>query len=71
MISVGCIVAGILIFGVVGLSAFLNTSRPGNQSGATLIITLMSMGVFPLLLKLMFPGRVKRGDIICFGIPCC
>ena len=68
MIGVLSAIGGILIFGIVGLSAFLNTSRPGNQSGATLFITLISIGIFPLLLKLMFPGKIGSWDIVCFGI---
>ncbi len=68
MISALSIIGGGLIFGVVGLSAFLSRSRPGDQPGATLFITLMSIGLFPLLLKLILRSRVKLGDITCFGI---
>lgn len=66
MIAFLCALAGILIFGVVGLSSFLSASRPGDVPGATLFITLMGIGTFPLLLKLLFPGRVRLGDILCF-----
>ena len=68
MVSALSVIGGILIVGVVGLSAFLNKSRPGDQSGATLFITLMSIGLFPLLLKLLLRSRVNLGDVTCFGI---
>ncbi len=63
-----CSLAGILIFGVVGLSAFLGSSRPGNQPGATLFIALMSIGIFPLLLKLGYRSKVGKADLLCFVI---
>jgi hypothetical protein len=61
-----CALGGVLIFGVVGLSSFLHTSRPGDVPGATLFITFFGVGTFPLLFKLLFPGRVRRADIFCF-----
>ena len=68
VVSALSIIGGVLIFGVVGLSAFLSRSRPGDQTGATLFITFMSIGLFPLLLKLLLRSRVNLGDITCFGI---
>jgi hypothetical protein len=62
------LVAGILIFGVVGVSAFLNASRPGNQPGATLFIVLMSIGLFPLLFKIIYKQKVQIGDLLCLGL---
>ena len=61
-------VAAYLVFGVVGLSAFIRSSRPGNQPGATLFITLMSIGLFPLLFKLFTRCRVTRFDVLCYAL---
>lgn len=68
MLAILCLVAGILIIGVVGLSSFLTMSRPGNLPGATLFITLMSIGIFPLLLKVICQNKIRSGDLACFGI---
>jgi hypothetical protein len=68
LLACECSLATVLIFGVVGISAFLSSSRPGNQPGATLFIVLMSIGLFPLLLKLAFKGKVAKVDLLCFLI---
>lgn len=61
-----CAVAFVLIVAVVGVSAFLTQSRPGAVPGATLFIVLMSIGMFPLLLKLAYKSRVQVADWVCF-----
>jgi hypothetical protein len=68
MVGLLSAIGGILIFGVVGLSAFLSQSRPGDIPGATLFITLLSLGIFPLYLKILYPGKIRAGDVICFLI---
>ncbi len=59
-------VAGTLIFGVVGLSQFLTSSRPGFQSGSTIFIVILFLGIVPLLLKLLCRSRLNRWDAACF-----
>jgi hypothetical protein len=68
LLSLECAVAFILIVAVVGISEFLNKSRPGAVPGATLFIVLMSIGLFPLLLKLAYKSRVQFADWLCFVI---
>lgn len=58
----------ILIFVVVGLSNFLNMSRPGMIPGATLFVMLMSIGIFPLLLKILYNSKICKSDIACFAL---
>lgn len=59
-------VAGVLIFVVVGFRQFLNSSRPGFQTGSTIFIIILAVGLFPLLLKLMLRAKPHKGDIACF-----
>lgn len=56
----------ILIFGVVGVSGFLHSSRPGFQSGSTIFLVLLSPGLMPLLCKVHYKNRIGLGDIACF-----
>lgn len=62
----------VLIFAVIGLNEFLHSSRPGYQSGSTIFIVLLFLGVVPFLLKIMYPGKIGFGDIACllltFGV---
>lgn len=60
-----CILSGILIFAVVGLSEFLHSSRPGFQSGSTIFLVLLFLGVVPVLLKITNKGKIGTGDITC------
>ncbi len=66
LVSFECMLAAVLIFAVVGFSAFVGSSRPGTQPGATLFIVLMSIGLFPLFLKLAFNGKIGKIDLFCF-----
>lgn len=66
LFAILCGTGGFLIFKVVGLSAFLTKSRPGNQPGATLFITLLGIGTFPILLKFICKSRIRSWDIACF-----
>jgi hypothetical protein len=68
LLGLECSVAFILIVAVVGVSTFLNVSRPGTVPGATLFIVLMSIGLFPLLLKLAYRSKVQIADWACFLI---
>jgi hypothetical protein len=61
-----CLVSFILIFLVVGLSEFLYSTRPGFQPGSTIFLVLLSLGLLPLLFKIMYKGRIGAGDITCF-----
>jgi len=69
-IMLGCesALAFVLVFVVVGVSAFVGSSRPGNQPGATLFIVLMSIGLFPLYLKIAYRSKVVLADLICFAL---
>jgi len=60
--------AFVLVFVVVGISAFIGSSRPGNQPGATLFIVLMSIGLFPLFLKIAYRSKVTLPDLLCFTL---
>jgi hypothetical protein len=60
------LVSFVLIFMVVGLNEFLHSSRPGFQSGATIFIVLLFLGIVPLLLKIITKSKVTRGDFVCF-----
>ena len=44
------------------------TSRPGTQPGATLFIVLMSIGLFPLYLKIAYRSKVVLADLLCFAL---
>ena len=61
-----CLFSVVLIFAVVGLSEFLNSSRPGFQSGSTVFLVLLSLGLVPLLLKILYKSRIGIGDVACF-----
>jgi hypothetical protein len=58
----------VLIFVVVGLSEFLHSSRPGFQTGSTIFIVLLFLGVIPLLLKILYNGKIGIGDMACCGL---
>lgn len=60
------LLSSILIFWLVGISEFLNSTRPGIQSGSTSFIVLLIVGVMPFLLKVLTKSKIERGDIICF-----
>lgn len=55
----------VLIFAVVGLDTFLHSSRPGYESGATIFIVLLAIGILPVLLKILSRSKVRRADVIC------
>jgi hypothetical protein len=59
------LLAGVLIFVVVGLSTFLQSSRPGFETGATVFLILLFVGVIPLLLKILLSSKIVRGDVAC------
>lgn len=58
----------VLIFVVIGLSEFLHSSRPGFQTGATMFTILLFLGAIPILLKILYPGKIRFGDMACFGL---
>lgn len=60
-----CAASFVLIFKVIGLDEFLHSSRPGFQSGSTIFIVLLFVGVIPILLKIMYPGKIGFGDLAC------
>lgn len=66
-----CLVAFILIFVVVGLSEFLHSSRPGFQTGSTIFIVLLFVGIVPLLMKIASRSKVQAWDIACFLVAFC
>lgn len=55
-----------LVFVVVGLNEFLTSSRPGYQSGATVFIVLLCIGVFPIIVKLGLGQMPSRWDFVLF-----
>lgn len=59
------LVSFILIFVLVGLSEFLQSGRPGVQSGSTIFLVLLFVGVLPLLLKVICCDKITRGDLAC------
>jgi hypothetical protein len=63
-----CAASFVLIFLVIGLADFLHSSRPGFQSGSAIFIVLLFLGVIPILLKILFPGKIRFGDIACLGL---
>lgn len=63
-----CALSSVLIFFVIGLDDFLHSSRPGFQSGSTIFIVLLFLGVVPVLLKVLYPGKIRFGDIACLGL---
>lgn len=62
-------IAGTFIFGVIGLSTFLSSSRPAYEGGSTVFLTLLGLGVYPLLLKVLYKSRLVSGDLVCASIP--
>lgn len=63
-----CAASLVLVFLVIGLSEFLHSSRPGFQTGATMFTYLLFLGVVPVLLKILYPGRIRFGDMACLGL---
>ena len=61
-----CAVSLVLIFLVVGISDFLYSTRPGFQTGSTIFLVLLSLGLMPMLFKIMYKGRIGTGDVACF-----
>ncbi len=61
-----CLFGAVMIFVVVGTDEFLNSSRPGFQTGATIFLVFLSLGLMPLIFKIIYNGRIGRGDIVCF-----
>lgn len=61
-----CAFSFLLVFVVVGVSQFLNSSRPGFQSGTTIFLVILFVGIIPLLLKIVYQCRIEKGDIACF-----
>jgi hypothetical protein len=61
--------AGTFVFVVIGLSTFLSSSRPGYEGGSTVFLTLLGVGVYPLLLKVIYNSRLVFGDLACAAIP--
>ena len=62
-------IAGTFVFVVIGLSTFLSSSRPGFEGGSTIFLTLLGLGVYPLLLKVIYNSRVAGGDLACAALP--
>jgi hypothetical protein len=60
--------SGVLIFVVVGLSEFINSTRPGFQHGSTIFLVLLYLGLLPLLFKIIYKGRIGFGDLACFAV---
>jgi hypothetical protein len=54
-----------LVFVLVGLSDFLESGRPGLQTGSTIFLVLLFVGVLPLLLKVICHEKIGRGDLAC------
>jgi len=63
-----CAASFVLIFLVIGLDDFLHSSRPGFQSGSAIFLVLLFLGVVPFLLKILYPGKIRFGDIACLGL---
>ena len=61
-----CAASVVLIFEVIGLDEFLHSSRPGFQSGSAIFVVLLFLGIVPVLLKIIYPGKIGFGDIVCF-----
>ncbi|MFT4172266.1 MAG: hypothetical protein QM639_06880 [Rhodocyclaceae bacterium] len=53
----------ILVFFVVGLDVYLQSSRPGFVSGSTIFLVGLSPGIFPVLFKSMYGDRVSIYDL--------
>jgi hypothetical protein len=61
-----CLISAVLILVVVGTDEFLNSSRPGFQTGSTIFLVLLSLGLMPLLFKIIYKSHIGRGDVACF-----
>jgi hypothetical protein len=59
------VVSFLLIFVLIGVSEFLQSGRPGVQTGTTIFLVLLFVGVLPLLLKVICGDRIMRGDLAC------
>ena len=64
-----CSLGAVLIFVVVGLANFLSASRPGTEPGSTIFLTLLGLGIYPLLLKILYRTRINAWDIACGAVP--
>jgi hypothetical protein len=57
----------VLIFIVIGVNAFLESSRPGAVSGATLFIVALSPAIFPLIIKIYSNNVINKFDLFLFA----
>jgi len=62
------VLSALLIFVVVGVDQFLHSSRPGFQSGSTIFLVLLFLGVVPVLLKNIHGGKIGPGDLYCCAL---
>ena len=56
----------VLVFVVVGAEEFTSSSRPGAQSGATIFLVMLSVGVIPTVLRFLAGSLPKRSEILLF-----
>jgi hypothetical protein len=60
-----CVLSFLLIFVLIGLTEFLESGRPGIQTGSTIFLVLLFVGVIPLLLKVICREKIAKGDLAC------
>src|SRR5215469_15853689 len=60
-----CVLSFLLIFVLIGLPEFLESGRPGTQTGSTIFLILLFVGVIPLLLKVICREKIAKGDLAC------
>ena len=58
----------LLIFVLVGIDQFIEQSRPGLISGSSILLILSSVGIFPIIIRLLLNQKPQKLDYICFII---
>lgn len=68
IIFINLIITYYLVFNVVGLSNFLEQSRPGLESGTTILLSFLILGFVPINLKYLCAIRPNLLDIACVSL---
>ena len=57
--------AYLLIFIFIGAGSFIEQSRPGLESGTTVFLILLSVGVYPIIIRFLTGDKPKKWDYSC------
>jgi hypothetical protein len=67
-LGVQLICSYVMIFVLVGIDAFTEQSRPGLISGSSILLIFSSVGIIPIIIRLLLNQKPEKIDYICFII---